>query len=181
MQYCSPNNDCVECLTSEHCEGVCTPFFTCAACNDNTQCDDGLLCNGRETCLNGLCIAGIPPACGVNFCSERLQQCVDCLDDIHCDVGFCGNQGVCVECVVDDHCLEEAICEDGECRRRSSTASTGLVVAVSVLSVLVLGVVFGLFSWRFGGHVSQQRKLSTLYKLGSLRGMGRTSQTSEQL
>ena len=35
-----------------------------AACTDDLECDDGLFCNGSETCSSGSCVAGAPVACG---------------------------------------------------------------------------------------------------------------------
>ena len=43
-----------------------------AGCLIDAECDDGLFCNGLETCVLGLCEAGAPP-CSV--CDEPTDQC----------------------------------------------------------------------------------------------------------
>ncbi|MDA2933704.1 hypothetical protein MYX82_05120 [Acidobacteria bacterium AH-259-D05] len=54
-------------------------------CSGNNDCQDGLFCNGVETCLSGLCQAGTPVACGgfdagnvctVGTCDETSNSCV---------------------------------------------------------------------------------------------------------
>ena len=51
-------------------------------CQQDSQCDDGLLCNGTEACVAGTCAAGAPKlcddgiACTVDSCSEAQRQCV---------------------------------------------------------------------------------------------------------
>ena len=66
-----------------------TPFLTapppCVLCTQNSDCNDGLACNGVETCdiPNGTCQAGTPPncngltnQCNVGTCSEPTGSCV---------------------------------------------------------------------------------------------------------
>ncbi len=55
-------------------------------CSTDGDCDDGLFCNGAETCSSGVCQIGAPPSCGGQLCSESLDQCVDCLTDTDCGV-----------------------------------------------------------------------------------------------
>jgi len=44
-------------------------------CVDDADCDDGLFCNGAETCVDTHCIPGQPP-CGLgNVCNEDLKIC----------------------------------------------------------------------------------------------------------
>jgi hypothetical protein len=57
-------------------DDVVLGVFTDGGCVDNSDCDDGIICNGQETCNveTGECEAGIPPPC----------------DDGHeCSVGNC--------------------------------------------------------------------------------------------
>ena len=42
-------------------------------CRTDDSCDDGLYCNGREICNNGVCLAGTSPCAGT--CDEQLQLC----------------------------------------------------------------------------------------------------------
>jgi len=40
------------------------------------ECDDGLFCNGEETCVNGVCEAGTPPCVwGEEDCNEETDSC----------------------------------------------------------------------------------------------------------
>lgn len=71
-----------------------------------------------------------------SFCSTSGQTCVQCLEDAHCDRGFCNetgrcevecvshdacagacdfNLGVCVACTEDAHCDGDLLCEDQSC------------------------------------------------------------------
>jgi hypothetical protein len=83
-------------------------------CVTNAQCDDGLYCNGAETCVNNFCAEGAYP-CGTQYCRESDDACVDCLTDFHCDDGFfctgtesC-DQGTCLPGT--DPCPDE-LCDD---------------------------------------------------------------------
>jgi hypothetical protein len=67
--------------TVQVCLGACPPE---AACTTNVECDDGLFCNGAETCNAGACIPGSPPVCsdglfcnGLETCNESAGGCVD--------------------------------------------------------------------------------------------------------
>lgn len=42
------------------------------------SCDDGLFCNGVETCVSGACAAGVAP-CDAG-CDEDTDECADCVD-----------------------------------------------------------------------------------------------------
>lgn len=57
-------------------------------CQLDTECDDGLFCNGAETCGAGVCGAGIDPCPGED-CDEALSGCVPlvCNNDGQCDIG----------------------------------------------------------------------------------------------
>ena len=74
-------------------------------CIDDSECDDGIFCNGAETCTDGTCVAN-EPACEtrgcLSSCDEINDQCFDELipqsylcDDIHCAVASCDNRGRC--------------------------------------------------------------------------------------
>ncbi len=118
---CDDDNIC----TDDSCnEGNDTCFNTP---NDNHDPDDGLFCNGVDTCSNGVIIVGAAPdcddsnVCTDDSCSEAIRDCeyVDntltcddgngCTDGDACSGGFCSG-------VVDpdcDPCEFDWQCEDG--------------------------------------------------------------------
>ena len=65
----------------------------CVACTADAECDDGLVCNGSETCdtSSGMCVAGTPPDC-----SSFGDQC---------NVGQCNEPGGCAAAPVSDGTL----------------------------------------------------------------------------
>lgn len=108
------------------CDGVVgdvdfTPFAAtapaCVACSSSAQCDDGLACNGVETCDlgSGLCVAGTPIVCDdgnqctTDTCVDPLGTCsaAPVADGTSCDDG--------VTCSVPDTCQSGACLgeEDG--------------------------------------------------------------------
>ncbi|MEM7585221.1 MAG: hypothetical protein AAF560_17660 [Acidobacteriota bacterium] len=82
-------------------------FPTCGAppgCTVDADCDDGLFCNGAETCDTGtgICQAGTPVDCddGVSCtndsCNEGTDMCDNVADDSNCDDGlFCNGAETC--------------------------------------------------------------------------------------
>ena len=96
-------------------------------CTVDPDCDDGLYCNGDETCQAGVCQAGTPvdcsslsDQCNDGVCDEGLDQCIAepkaegtgcedglfCTVDDYCSSGSCvsGSQRTCndnEECTVD--------------------------------------------------------------------------------
>ncbi len=60
-------------------------------CSHNSDCDDGLFCNGQETCSSGHCAAGTPPACDdgvactVDVCNENTRACNHRVPDVDGD------------------------------------------------------------------------------------------------
>ena len=77
---------CTECQTNENCssltrdycdgtaikhdEGICENYTCVASTKVIQECNDGLACNGQETCNNAQCVSGIPVDCLVNNLSE---------------------------------------------------------------------------------------------------------------
>jgi len=48
-------------------------------CSSDTECDDGVFCNGSETCgAMGVCVSGTDPCSGE--CNEETERCADCTD-----------------------------------------------------------------------------------------------------
>jgi hypothetical protein len=132
-----------ECDVAESCDGITD---TCPSDQfDSALCDDGVYCNGDETCNAGLCETGASPQCtGLTpFCDESAQNCSACLVDIDCsngtfcdgteicNAGVCGSGAVpacesptplcdetlavCVECQSDLDCAEGKRCEAQVC------------------------------------------------------------------
>lgn len=73
-----------------------------AGCTTNAQCDDGLYCNGAETCGGGLCQAGTPVSCNdgvsctLDACNEALDACAFTPSNPLCDDGlFCNGSETC--------------------------------------------------------------------------------------
>ncbi|MGB0716931.1 MAG: hypothetical protein ACPGXK_13700, partial [Phycisphaerae bacterium] len=93
-----------------------------AAC----ECDDGLFCNGAETCQGATCTSG-PNSCPGQLCDEANDQCVDCFVDGDCDDGngctddTC-NAGVC------QYANNSNACDDGNACTTGDTCSAGTCV-----------------------------------------------------
>ena len=83
--------------------GACSPGEMCdpgaggcvvAPCATDADCDDGLFCNGNETCLAGGCAGGQPmdcddgQACTIDSCDELADTCAQTPDDGACDNGL---------------------------------------------------------------------------------------------
>jgi len=73
-------------------------------CVQDSECDDGLFCNGAETCDNGACLTGaVPCALGAvdcdpdEYCDEEGDRCVECFDASDCpdDSLYCTGSPVC--------------------------------------------------------------------------------------
>jgi hypothetical protein len=73
------------------------------ACSGNAQCDDGLFCNGAETCVGSVCVPGTAVtcddgiACTLDRCSEDAESCRSDAPDVdgdgHRDVACLDLQG----------------------------------------------------------------------------------------
>ncbi len=141
--FTSLNCDDMDACTEDACDaatGMCAHEATLIA----GACDDGLFCNGSETCdtLSGDCVAGAAPCAVDQLCREDSDECAappECATDALCDDGSfcngmetCGADGFCVAgvapcgpdqpcneevdaCFV-SHCEADADCDDGlEC------------------------------------------------------------------
>lgn len=64
-------------------------------CDSDADCDDGVFCNGAETCTNGTCQAGEDP-CPDFGCDTDMDQCFECDLDADCDDDlFCNGEETC--------------------------------------------------------------------------------------
>ena len=89
-------------------------------CTVDADCDDGLWCNGAETCAAGTCQAGTARSCDDGLFCNGAETCNESTDS--CDAGAdpCGAFGcdeagdVCLECAVDADCDDGAFCNGAE-------------------------------------------------------------------
>lgn len=90
---CSTGNKCD--LDTRLCELVIAPSCglygcnsssnTCFQCSLDFHCDDGLYCNGAETCVDNKCVSGTPISCPTtNGCSEIFDSCNPCTATHEC-------------------------------------------------------------------------------------------------
>jgi hypothetical protein len=86
---------------------------TCHNFADHGHCDDGVFCNGVETCdATEGCLEGVSPCESEVPCDESLRACVGCETDADCDDGvFCNGQEQCVKGVCKSG--ETPACDDG--------------------------------------------------------------------
>ena len=90
--FCQPGSD--------PCPGLVCNEATdaCEVCTADLECDDGLFCNGVETCDPGTgnCLPGTPRCPGL-VCDETSDVCWECETDVHCDDGqYCNGAETCV-------------------------------------------------------------------------------------
>jgi len=108
-----------------------------------TPCDDGLFCNGTDTCSSGDCVhSGNPCGSGTDCartCNEAAANCVAgpgtpctsdgnvCTND-QCDgLGTCMHQANTISCDDGDVCTLGDTCVDGVCRGDPARCGDGIV------------------------------------------------------
>jgi len=115
--------------TSDRCHRI----LGCVHEPDNSGCDDGIFCNGIETCTpTGACmtVSSCPPVAGclVGSCDEEHDRCVStpdhaqCDDEDDCTIDRCDDDGDCFSepsCRSDEDCAADpclvASCNDDGC------------------------------------------------------------------
>lgn len=111
---CDDGNECTE----DSCPGP-------AGClndpvEDGTDCDDGDVCNGIETCQSGICTGGAAPDCddGESCTVDSCDELEGCQHDELDDGELCGDDDVCngIETCLGGICQtgEAIICSDGD-------------------------------------------------------------------
>lgn len=147
-------------------------------CGEDSECDDGLPCNGTESCMYGYCVAGEPvvceagdsSACTASRCDNTTGSCAEkprtngypcddgawCTRDDSCLAGACVGQAV----VCPEHAGYRAICDERvrECvldpERPPEPPGTTIDPACGALSpatselVLASGLLLPIRSWR---------------------------------
>jgi hypothetical protein len=84
-------------------------------CKDDADCDDGLYCNGVETCQDGVCILGEPLIDG-ELCDDGNA----CTENDTCAKGVC--TGVAMVCDDGNVCTENDACVEGTCQPGTNVA-----------------------------------------------------------
>jgi len=133
--------------------GGLPPAFLCAT---DADCDDdGLFCNGAETCVDAACQSSGDPCTdpALPYCDESSDSCVECLVDGDCDDGlfctgtetcvsgacqssdgpctdpalpFCDETSdACVECLTDGNCTDGLFCNGSETCDATGTCQPG--------------------------------------------------------
>ncbi len=80
-EFCSNNicidgtNPCFEDETCEEADDMCLPDVESYECAADSDCDDGIFCNGEEVCSQGQCMPGTPPCDTGQECSESTGEC----------------------------------------------------------------------------------------------------------
>ena len=109
--------------------GSSAPVVSDGECREDSDCDDGKFCNGREQCVSGRCKQGSNPCSDNEACYERGDACIPvgggepaqdkktCSSNSDCDNGlFCDGAEGCVDgkcvtgtspCASGDVCMEE--------------------------------------------------------------------------
>jgi hypothetical protein len=99
--------------TDNECDGA----GSCIGNPNSDPCDDGLFCNGADTCSGGSCSEHVGDPCAGEGCNEVTDTCdecqtgADCFDDNICTSDVC-NAGTCENNPID---LGQTTCGVGEC------------------------------------------------------------------
>jgi hypothetical protein len=130
------NNPC----TDDFCDGS----GVCAHIANSSPCNDGLFCNGADTCFGGSCSIHDGDPCALNLgfcggnCSEAVQACeftpafTPCDDDGNaCTDNVCDGGGICAAlnnvapCDDGFFCNGADICQGGRCSQHSGDPCIG--------------------------------------------------------
>jgi hypothetical protein len=128
-----PNLGCDAAVGSVNFTPVATSVPACASCSANSQCSDGVACNGTEQCTAGSCAAGTPVncsgltnQCNTGVCTEPSGTCVPlpkpdgtscesgadtCSVQDFCVAGACPNNGGGGDPDLDDICSADDNCD----------------------------------------------------------------------
>ncbi len=134
FRYNGSASPCSPGTYDDHDDLVFTVEAPGGGCTINAECDDGLFCNGAETCDvgSGTCQSGAPPACdnglfcdGVESCNEATDSC-DAGTPPTCDDGlFCNGAESCNETTDSCDAGTPPACDDGEFCNGAETCNEG--------------------------------------------------------
>lgn len=88
-------------------------------CTVNAECDDGLYCNGWETCVNNVCQAGTAPncadavACTTDSCNEATDSCDHTPNNAACNDGLACNGAETCNATLGCQSGTAVTCDDG--------------------------------------------------------------------
>ena len=92
------------------------------------DCNDGLFCNGTESCVAEVCVVGSPP-CPLQTCDDVVDACVPCVIAADCDDGLycngaevCDGGGICQPGAV-PNCDDGVVCTDDSCDEVGDTCT----------------------------------------------------------
>jgi Dictyostelium (slime mold) repeat len=101
-------------------------------CASDSECDDGVACNGFEMCVIGKCQFGVPVvcddglACTVDACGEPSGLCTNTPNNETCDDGFACTTDTCLLGVGCDNDPIDSKCDDGnECTTDTCDVAVG--------------------------------------------------------
>jgi len=121
---CTDGNGCTD--------DTCSPASGCVFTNNAASCDDGIFCNGADTCASGACTAhGGDPCAGTGQrCDEAAQRCLvlECtsLSDQACDDGnACTDDSCNVAGGTCQHVSNTSPCSDGNACTTGDTCAGG--------------------------------------------------------
>lgn len=98
-------------------------------------CDDGLFCNGVETCNGGACVAGTAPCTGLQVCSETFDMCQDTACTAPADCSNAGVVGATFAAAAALHCNGVETCTSGVCVAGSNPCGSGGVCSEKRCSI----------------------------------------------
>ena len=111
-QGCTTPADCDDgnVCTSDTC---LTSLGICLYVNNSDFCDDGLFCNGPDSCANGNCIVHLGNPCpGTSVCDEQRDNCA-CSDAFECNDGNPCTADSCPGNLCRNFPLVYSSCDDG--------------------------------------------------------------------
>ncbi len=103
----------------------------CEHTNNTGSCDDGVYCNGADTCADGSCSAHVGSPCsGAAVCDESMERCTGCLSDSDCGAavhgtwsGCGGFGGTCDTSGTKTRDVTTYTCDAGTCTPSTTTES----------------------------------------------------------
>jgi len=117
---------------------ICVHTPVTCSCFLDSDCDDGLFCNGEETCSGGSCVSGTAPDCNdgvdctVDSCNVLTNACDHIPDNTICGNGlFCDGTEICTAAGCQPgtaiFCNDGNICTDDSCTEGSNTYTCNFV------------------------------------------------------